>query len=85
MRTPIEQNSAAAAHKWFKELWQWRTRQERLVYSKLPASSRNTEDLKQFFLWGKSAVEGLMHLSDGLFDFGHRHIRQGAFGRLGCK
>jgi hypothetical protein len=32
-RTPIEQNPVTYAHKWFKELWHSRTRQECLVYA----------------------------------------------------
>jgi hypothetical protein len=33
-RTPIKQNPVTYAHKWFKELWHSRTRQEHLVYAK---------------------------------------------------
>jgi hypothetical protein len=47
-RTPIEQMSVTCAHKWFKELWHSRTRQE--VFS-LRQISAKSNGLRVFVTW----------------------------------
>ena len=82
MLTPVKQNSATDAHKWFKEYMAIANTAGKLSLLLSARVSNLLRKLKKVFLWRECGIENNMHRCNFLLDFRHRHVGQWPFARL---